>query len=71
MLQSNGKWARYAFSKWRGLCFGFFCVQYDFEASVLQLLFFWLFNLNKFYRFWDSAFIAFKIVQNKWEMSKT
>jgi hypothetical protein len=71
MLQSNGKWARYAFLKWRGCALNFFIsVQYDFEASTLQLLFFWLFTLNKFYRFWNSAFVAFEIVQNEWEMSK-
>ncbi len=40
----------------------FISVQYDFEASTLQLLFFWLFTLSKFYRFWDSAFVAFEIV---------
>jgi hypothetical protein len=44
----------------------FISVQYDFEALVPELLFSWLFTLNKFYRFWDSAFVAFEIVQNEW-----
>jgi hypothetical protein len=48
----------------------FISFQYDFEASALQLLFFWLFTLNKFYKFWDSAFVAFEIIQSEWEMSK-
>ncbi len=48
----------------------FISVQYDFEASTLQLLFLLFFTLNKFYRFWNSAFVAFKIVQNEWKMSK-
>jgi hypothetical protein len=47
----------------------FISVHYDFEASALQLLLFWLFTLN-FYRFWDNTFVAFEIVQNEWEMSK-
>jgi len=46
----------------------FISVQYDFEALALQL--FWLFTLNKFYKFWDSAFVAFEIIQNEWEMSR-
>jgi hypothetical protein len=48
----------------------FISVQYDFETLALQLLFFWFLILNKFYRFWNSAFVAFEIVQNEWEMSK-
>jgi hypothetical protein len=48
----------------------FINVQYDFEASALQLLFFWLFILNKFYRFWHSAFVAFEIVQNEWKWAR-
>jgi len=48
----------------------FINVQYDFEASALQLLFFLLFTLNMFYRFWHSAFVAFEIIQNEWKMSK-
>jgi hypothetical protein len=71
MLESNGEWTRYALLELRGLCLDFFmCVQYDFEASSLQLLFFWFFTLKKFYRFWDSAFVAFEIVQNEWERNK-
>jgi len=37
----------------------FINVHYDFEALVLQLWFFLKFILNKLYRFWDSAFVAF------------
>jgi hypothetical protein len=48
----------------------FINVQFDFEASALQLLFFFTFHFNKFYRFWDSAFVAFEIIQNEWELSK-
>jgi hypothetical protein len=44
-------------------------VHYDFEASAFHLIF-WLFTLNKFYRFWYNTFVAFEIVQNEWEMSK-
>ncbi len=48
----------------------FISVQYDFEAYALQLLVFSLLTFNKLYRFWDSAFLAFEIVQNEWEMNK-
>ncbi len=40
-------------------------VQYDFEAYAFQLLVFYFFTLNKFYRFRDIAFVAFEIVQNE------
>jgi len=60
MLQSIGKWTRYAFQSEGGCVLNFFIsVQYDFEASALWLLFCLLFTLNKFYRFWDSACVAF------------
>ncbi len=56
-----------AFQNEGGCALDFFIsVQYDFEALVPELLFSWLFTLNKFYRFWDSAFVAFEIVQNEW-----
>jgi hypothetical protein len=59
------------FQSERGFAFIFFIsAQYNFEALALQLLFFLLFILNKFYRFWNSTFVAFEIVQNEWEMSK-
>jgi hypothetical protein len=48
----------------------FINVYYDFETSAFQLLFFLLFTFNKFYRFWDSTFVAFEIVQNEWKLSK-
>ncbi len=48
----------------------FINVQYDFEVSTLQLLFFLLFTSNKFYKFWNNTFVAFEIVQNEWELSK-
>ncbi len=59
------------FQSERGCALDFFInVQYDFEASALQLFFSLLFILNIFYRFWDGAFVDFEIVQNEWEMSK-
>jgi hypothetical protein len=71
MLQSNGKWARYALSKWRGLCFGFFhkCLVRFWSLSSSTIVFF-TFHFNKFNRFWDSAFVAFQNVQNEWEINK-
>jgi hypothetical protein len=48
----------------------FISVQYDFEASTFQLFLFLICTLNKFYRFWDSACVAFEIVQNEWELNK-
>jgi hypothetical protein len=48
----------------------FINVQYDFETYAFQLLFFLFFTLNKFYKFWESAFVAFEIVQNEWKTSK-
>jgi hypothetical protein len=71
MLQSNGKWARYALSKWKGLCFGFFhkCLVWFWSLSS-SILFLKFFTFNKFYRFWDNTFVAFEIAQNEWKMSK-
>jgi hypothetical protein len=70
MLQSNGKWARYALSKWRGLCFGFFSKL--FSMILKHKLFnycFFIFSLKFFYnRFWDIAFVAFE--SSKWMKNK-
>ncbi len=47
----------------------FINVQYDLKLKFFNY-YFWLFTLNKFYKFWDSTFVAFEVVQNEWEMSK-
>jgi hypothetical protein len=71
MLQFNGKWAKYALSKWKGLYFGFFhkclVLLWSLSFSTIDIL---IFHFKQVYRFWDSTLVAFEIVQNEWEMSK-
>jgi hypothetical protein len=53
--------------KVKGLCFDFFhkCSVWFWSLSSSTSSFLGLFTLNKFYRSWDHAFVAFEIVQNE------